>query len=191
MDDGPGCVTKDSYLDDAVVDGIQKRLDEILDPAEMRRRVTEMLAAGGTRAVSVPDLEARLQESRRRIDRLVSALAAGAEDLPSLRAALVGLERERAALERELETATHRHVSGDKAREELVSELLDKLSRVREVLAGGPAEERKAVVRTFLEGIRVDKARNPAVLRWYRVPHDAVSVKLVAVGGIEPPTRGL
>src|SRR5262245_50508814 len=40
------------YLDDAVAEGIQKRLDIILDPAEMRRRVTEMLAATKARVVS-------------------------------------------------------------------------------------------------------------------------------------------
>jgi hypothetical protein len=55
------------------------------DPAEMRRRVTEVLSAAGTPTVSVPDLEARLQATRRRVDRLVNALAAGAEDLPSVR----------------------------------------------------------------------------------------------------------
>jgi len=41
----------------------QKRLDIVLDPVEMRRRVTELLAAAATGAVAVPDLEARLQET--------------------------------------------------------------------------------------------------------------------------------
>jgi hypothetical protein len=57
---------------------------------------------------------------------------------------------------------------------------------------GGSAEERKAVVRTFLNGIRIDKEKRQAILRWYRLPQPRdASVKLVAVGGIEPPTRGL
>ena len=183
--------TPTSYLDDAVLEGIQKRLDVVLDPVEMRRRVTELLAAADTGAVAVPDLEVCLQDTRRRIDRLVTALAAGAEDLPSVRPALANLERERAALERELEGTTQRPGVGARGREELTSTLLDKLGRVREVLASGPAEEQKAVVRTFLEGISIDKANRRAVLRWYRLPQDRVSVKLVAVGGIEPPTRGL
>jgi hypothetical protein len=55
---------------------------------------------------------------------------------------------------------------------------------VRTVLAGGAAEERKAVVKRFLKGIRIDKANRRAVLQWYRVPED-VRVKLVAVGGAE------
>jgi hypothetical protein len=47
------------------------------------------------------------------------------------------------------------------------------------------------VVRTLLHGISIDKANHRAVFRWYRLPDDPLSVKLVAVGGIEPPTRGL
>ena len=118
-------------------------------------------------------------------------LAAGVEDLPSVRLALANLERERAALEQELEGTTQRRGVGAQGREELISTLLDKLGRVREVLGNGSAEEQKALVRMFIEGIRIDKAKRHAVLRWYRLPHDQVSVKLVAVGGIEPPTRGL
>jgi hypothetical protein len=46
-----------------------------------------------------------------------------------------------------------------------VSELLDKLTRFREILAEGPIEDRKAVVLTFLQGIRIDKAHGRAVVR--------------------------
>ena len=66
-----------------------------------------------------------------------------------------------------------------------------KLGHLHDLLAKGPAEERKAVVRTFLQGVSIDKAKSRAVLRWYRLPQGSLSVKLVAVGGIEPPTRGL
>ena len=34
-------------------------------------------------------------------------------------------------------------------------------------------EERKAIVRSFLAGIRVDRAAGRAVLRWYRLPQTA------------------
>ena len=57
---------------------------------------------------------------------------------------------------------------------------LASLGNVRQVFEAGSAEERKAVVQTYRR----------AILRWYRLPRD-VSVELVAVGGIEPPTRGL
>jgi hypothetical protein len=61
---------------------------------------------------------------------------------------------------------------------------------VRDVLAAGDPEERKAVVRNFLAGARVERAAGRIVLQWYRVPRSSWA-KLVAVGGIEPPTRGL
>jgi hypothetical protein len=80
---------------------------------------------------------------------------------------------------------------GEQEREQLIAALMAKLGHLRDLLATGPAEERKAVVRTFLQGISIDKAKSLAVLRWYRLPQEGVSVKLVAVGGIEPPTRGL
>jgi hypothetical protein len=48
--------------------------------------------------IAAPEVQTRLVDTRRRIDRLVEALTAGSEPLPSVRAALVGLERERERL---------------------------------------------------------------------------------------------
>lgn len=151
-----------SYLDEAVIDGIQKRLDLVFVPAEMRRRVVDLLATSEACTAAVPDLEARLQDTRRRIERLVTALAAGTDDLPSVRTALTSLERERTALERELAQSTDRRNLNEQGREQLVITLIDRLAQVRDVLATGPAEERKAVVRTFLDGISIDKANGRA-----------------------------
>ena len=106
-----------------------------------------------------------------------------------MRAALAQLERDRARLERDLAEA-RRRAAGNDPRADVVTTMLESLGNVRDVLATGSPEERKSVVRTFLQSIRIDAAKRQAVLRWYRVPTD-VSVKLVAVGGIEPPTRGL
>ena len=97
------------------------------------------------------------------------------------------LERERGDLEGRVREAATRPVTD---RDTLAAELIARLANVREVLNAGDPEERKAVVRSFLAGIRVDRAAGRAVLRWYRLPQVAW-VKLVAVGGIEPPTRGL
>ncbi len=74
--------------------------------------------------------------------------------------------------------------------EQIVQTLLESLDDMRSVLGNGGPEARKAVVRTFLKGITVDAKKRQAVLRWYRLPQPSF-VKLVAVGGIEPPTRGL
>src|SRR5439155_7594583 len=50
-------------------------------------------------------------ETRRRIDRLVEALTAGSEPMPSVGPALVGLDRERERLERDLAAAQARDVT--------------------------------------------------------------------------------
>jgi hypothetical protein len=67
---------------------------------------------------------------------------------------------------------------------------MEGLHRVSDLLAGGTPEQRRAVVRSFLAEIRVDKAARLAVLRWYRLPRD-LSVKLVELRGIEPLTPRL
>ncbi len=81
------------YIEDAVIDGVQKRLDIAVDPEVLRRRLTERLQRGDD-AELVDRLAVELAETRKRITRLVDALAAGPEDLPSARTLLVTLERE-------------------------------------------------------------------------------------------------
>ncbi|HEX9822400.1 MAG TPA: hypothetical protein VGD07_22605 [Methylomirabilota bacterium] len=41
---------------------------------------------------------------------------------------------------------------------------------MRDVLDTGEPEERKAIVRSFLAGIEIDRIARRAVLRWYRLP---------------------
>ncbi len=77
-----------------------------------------------------------------------------------------------------------------RGRQEVVDGLLEALHRVRDVLAAGTPEERKALVRNFLAGIQVEKATRQAILRWYRLPRD-LSLKLVELRGIEPLTLRL
>ena len=47
-----------------------------------------------------------------------------------------------------------------------------------------------AVVRSFLAGVRIEKATRQAVLRWYCLPRD-LFLKLVELRGIEPLTPRL
>jgi len=96
------------YLEDTVLEGIQKRLDMVLDVAELGRRLDERLADDDAGGAAIPELESHLYETRRRIERLVTALATGSDDLPSVRSALVGLERERERLEKDLARANER-----------------------------------------------------------------------------------
>ena len=71
-----------------------------------------------------------------------------------------------------------------------MDDLLEALSRFPTVLASGTTEQQRAVVRSFLAGIRVNKATRQAMLRWYRLPR-GLSVKLVELRGIEPLTPRL
>ena len=174
-----------AYLDDAVLDGIQKRLDRLLDREVLRRRLEELLTAERPEDGIVEALRARLAETQRKIDRLVSALAAGTEDLPSVRLALVALEREREGREAELAETTAR-AAGMGDPEATVNALLESLSRSRDVLAAGDVEERRGLVRMFLRGIEIQKRARQAILSWYRLQTgDTVSLKLVAPRGFE------
>jgi hypothetical protein len=59
------------------------------------------------------------------------------------------------------------------------------------VLVAGEPEERKAVVRAFLQEIRIEKTTRQAVLRWHRLPRVGESPKLVELRGLEPLTPRL
>jgi hypothetical protein len=70
------------FLDNAVVDGIKKRIEKVLDREGLTIRLRELLGAEEGHGPSREDLEARLAETGRKIDRLVDALAAGGDNLP-------------------------------------------------------------------------------------------------------------
>jgi len=139
-------------------------------PGELRRRLAALVAdAAAANIATAPELAARLGETEQRISRLVEALAAGSDDLPSVRQALVGLERERARLAADLATARKR-IGGEPATGAIVDAMLAALAQLPDVLAASDAEDRKAVVRAFLAGVQVDHGRGRATLRWYHVP---------------------
>ena len=135
------------------------------------------LEADQTSAPTPEDLATRLAHLARKIGRLVEALASGPDDLLSVRGAVATLERERARLEGQVRAAQTRAVAATDGGE-VVDELLHALDDMRSVLDTGTAQERKALVRSFLAGIRVQKATRQAVLEWFRLPQ-AASAKLV------------
>jgi hypothetical protein len=95
-------------------------------------------------------------------------VAAGTDDLPSVRAEIVTLERERGHLERTMREVASRPVID---RDGLVTELIDSLANVREIFDAGEPDDRKAVVRSFL-------ARDPSRPR--RRPGGAALVSAAA-----------
>ena len=180
------------FLDVAVINGIQKRIEKVLDREALAIRLREVLHADKEHGPSRENLEARLEETNQRIGRLVDALASGADNLLSVRTRLAELELERRSLEAEL--AQTRRLIVDSTSHEIeaaVDALIDALQRFPEVLAAGEPEERKAVVRAFLQEIRIEKTTRQAVLRWHRLPRVDESLKLVELRGLEPLTPRL
>jgi chorismate mutase len=178
-----------SYLDNSVLEGIQKRLGQVLDHDALRQRVRGLLEADMPTDDVVPVLESRLTDTKAKIDRLVTVLTGGAEDLPSVRRALVDLERERHGLEQELARA--RMASGPRRVDDVVDQMLEAVGRFGEVLDAGQPEEQKAVVRAFLREIRIEKTPKRAVLQWYRLPVVDRSLGMVELRGFEPLTPRL
>ena len=70
----------------------------------------------------------------------------------------------------------------------IVEALVHELAQVAEVLREGEPEERKRVVRCFLQEIRIENAARQAVLRWFHLPS---FVMLVELRGVEPLTPRL
>ena len=104
-----------------------------------------------------------------------------------MRAALLGPERQAQQLEREHQAAEAQ--AGDTDRVDAIADtLIRELGQVTTVLREGEPEER--VVRSFLQGIRIEKQTRQAVLRWYRLPQTSC-VKLVELRGVEPLTPRL
>jgi DNA invertase Pin-like site-specific DNA recombinase len=180
-----------TYLDDAVVDGIRKRLEHVVDREALRQRVRSLLLTDVPADSLVPALEAELASTDRKITRLVDALAGGPDDLRSVRRALGDLERERSRIERELRQARSTTTLDSAGMEAIADELVEALGSWGEILDSGQPEERKAVVRAFVQGISIDKAARQAILRWYRLPQVNRSLMMVELRGFEPLTPRL
>jgi Recombinase/Recombinase zinc beta ribbon domain len=124
-----------TYLDDPILDGIRKRLEQVVDRDALRQRVRTRRLAEVPPEDVVPALEAELAATNRKIARLVGALADGPDDLSSVRGALVDLERARRRIERESEQA--RSIVSDWAEMDAIAdELLEKLGRFGEAPQG-------------------------------------------------------
>jgi site-specific DNA recombinase len=173
-------------LDTVVLHGIQTRIDRLLNRDELRQRLDDILATEHPNDGVAEALQARLDGIRQRIDRLVAVITAGPEDLPTIRTALVGLERERAGVEAELAEATARATRAED-RDATVEAMLECLNRSRELLEAADVEERRALVRLFARGIEIQKRARRAIVSWYRLPTGGDgSLKLAAPTRFEP-----
>jgi hypothetical protein len=159
-------------------------LEACCDRDILRRRLTEFLQAERPAQNLVEPLQAQLAGIRQQIERLVDALAAGADDLPTVKTRLARLERERVHLEADLNRVRAMQ-KGSADIDITVEGLLEALGRFLEVIEGGEAEERKPVVRAFLPEIRIEKATSQAVCACTVCPVLDLPVKLVELRGLE------
>src|SRR2546425_8192299 len=102
-----------------------------------------------TMVATILELEAHQHETQRRIERLGTALAAGSDDPPSVRSALVGFEPERERLEMDLARANERA----RPREDRPEQMIPPCSRASEMSAtcsrpGPPRSERQLSARS-------------------------------------------
>lgn len=190
QDSGPaacdGLSIRADYLEAAVIDGIQKRLDRLVQRDLLAAKVRALLGPDDRAAYDVARLEEQDAKLTRRLARLVEAVATADEVLPSVRAAIVEHEGEREHIARELVGArARRDAASAGGVETLVTEMLESLGRVADVLAQGDTDARRAVIQAFLDVIRIEKGTAPrAITRWHRMPKVG-KVMLVELKGEE------
>ena len=198
-------------LEERVLEGLRTKL---LSPAAVAAYVrayhAEYEAAAAASRARVAPLEKRLAELNRGITRLVDAICDGTET-PAMRARLVAAEAEKADIEAQLQAA------GDKppmtlhprAAEHYAEQVRKLQERLAELKDGRPsADDRKIIdlVRGLVDQIEinpVDQARGAPIeitlvgrLADFMRPsweenRNESGFRLVAGGGIEPPTCGL
>ncbi|PHY20968.1 hypothetical protein CSW59_06690 [Caulobacter sp. BP25] len=202
---------KRAEVEDRVLEGLRAKM---LSPAAVAAYVRAYhaeyeAAAAADRARRAP-LEKRLAELNRSIARLVDAICEGTET-PAMRARLVSAEAEKAELEAQLSAAddkapTTLHPRAAEFYAEQVRALQERLAELKD---GRPtADDRRVIelVRGLIDRIEIkplDQARGAPIeitlvgrLADFMRPsweenRNESGFRLVAGGGIEPPTCGL
>ena len=143
-------------------------------------------------------LKARLQELTTKIDSVIDLAASSAEHRELMKDRLGRLLGERQEIEgrlRELDRAPARGPNPAV----LVDAILASLADARHLFEHGTMEERKRVIRAFVENLTVDGQSGSCALRAKRIPAPWTlgaqgirdSFKVVAGAGFEPATFGL
>ncbi|MFQ5960262.1 MAG: recombinase family protein [Candidatus Methylomirabilales bacterium] len=185
-----------AYLEGYVLDGIRKRVQQLSREDRLRAKLQERLTCSPGPRVSIDTLIHGLTDTKERLARLFQAVEAGGGEIRPLVARIKTLDDQRQQLEQKIERARREDTQAlGGLREDSITEMLGWLDRIEDVLAEGNAEERKLMVRSFLAGIVVEKAKGRIKASWYALPtppgEGGLSVKLVAVAGLEPATKGL
>jgi site-specific DNA recombinase len=188
-----------SAMEDFVLDAVGQRIAAFLGRngrATLRRLVEKELGAKG------PDpqpemrrLKARLEEITAKADSVIDLAASSPENRDLLSDRLRRLRAERQEIGSrlsELETMPVRSMDPDA----VVDAILEGLADARRLFENGTTEERKRVVRAFVDGLTVAGSERSGQLRMKRLPTPELlgagsSFNVVAGAGFEPATFGL
>lgn len=188
-------------LDDFVLDFVAQRIDALLGA---RGRDTLLALIERQLAPAGPDPaperrrhKARLKELTTKIDSVIDLMATASEDHRELMKDRLGrLLAERQEIESRLHQLEQVRAKGPSA-DTLVDAILEGLTDARRLFEQGTMEERKRVIRAFIENLTVDGIGGTGELRTKKIP-DTIplggirdSFKVVAGTGFEPVTFGL
>ena len=184
-------------FDDYVLDFVGQRIEAFLGArgrSTLRGLVEKQLApATPDQGPELRRLKVRLAEITTKIDSVIDLAASSAEHRDLLKDRLGRLLGERQEIEgrlREFEKCPAKAPNP----EVLVDAILAGLADARALFEHGTMEERKRVVRAFVENLKVDGESGSGELRVKRIP-DAQGIgdsfKVVAGTGFEPVTFGL
>jgi hypothetical protein len=185
-------------LDNFVLDFVAQRVDALLGAqgrGALRALIERQLAPSGPDPAPEKNrLKARLKELTTKIDSVIDLMATASEEHRELMKDRLGrLLAERQEIENRLRQLEHVPTKGPNP-DALIDAILAGLTDARRLFDHGTMEERKRVIRAFVENLTVDGERGTGVLRIKRIP-DAQSIrdsfKVVAGAGFEPATFGL
>ena len=187
-------------LDEFVLDFVAQRIDAFLGA---RGRDTLRALIERQLAPATPDtgperhrVKARLTELTTKIDSVIDLAATSAEHRDLMKDRLGRLLAERQEIERRLRELEHVPARAPKP-ELLVDAILAGLADARQLFEHGTMEERKRVIRAFVENLTVDGMAGTGELRTKRIPDAGPlgsirdSFDMVAGAGFEPATFGL
>ncbi|MBM3957770.1 MAG: zinc ribbon domain-containing protein [Gemmatimonadetes bacterium] len=186
-------------LDDLVIDLVGQRLDSFLgkNGRLMLRKLVDKELALQTEdpARETRELEAHIAALDTKIDSVIDLAASSPENKDLLTDRLGRLRKEKAEIESRLAELAEMP-AGVRDPEAVVDAILEGLKDAGRLFENGTMEERKRVVRAFVEGVTLDAASGSAELTMKKLPEPDLlgagsSFMLVAGAGFEPATFGL
>jgi DNA invertase Pin-like site-specific DNA recombinase len=189
-----------STLDDFVATLVGKRIAAFLGAngrATLKRLVEKELRSGGRDPrPEIRRLKDRLAEISKKADSIIDLAASSPEHRGLMNDRLRRLRLERQEAEnrlREIELVPARTTNP----EDIVESILEGLADARRLFDQGTMEEKKQVVRAFVDGLTLHGSERTGELRIRKLPGPAsqragsFSVEMVAGVGFEPTTFGL